>query len=88
MFTAALTVRQAVLTADTVMAGSLARQGSDVHCSLSEAERASIQAVYLSEANGLWPRSDASKTRLFTGGLKLSLGLLVGLGIIVALLAR
>ena len=57
--TAALTARQAVVTADTVTAGRSASEGSAVDCPLSAEERASIQAVYQPQAHGAWARSDA-----------------------------
>jgi hypothetical protein len=67
--TAALTARQAVLTAEAVIAGSpAASQGSDVDCPVPDAERASIRAVHLPEANGSWPRSDAGFVG-YDGGL-------------------
>jgi hypothetical protein len=67
--TTAFTVRQAVLTADTVFASSQAvSEGSDLDCSLSEAERATIQSVRLPQSNGTWSRTDAGYLG-YEGGL-------------------
>lgn len=69
MLTAAFTARQAVVTASTIQAGSAAAsQSNKLECPISGTELASIRAVYLPEAGGWWPRSDAGFVG-YEGGL-------------------